>query len=140
MFIKLPEKSASKTRELAAYIAVGAATTLVNLLIFYLLYDTIRLETNLSNVISIVSAILFAYVCNKKFVFRSRAKNLSALLREAFSFFSSRAFTMLLEVGGVFLFCAVWLLDPLAVKLFVTAAVIALNYIFAKFLVFNKGN
>ena len=59
------------------------------------------------NIVSTVLAILFAYVTNKFFVFSSRTSSFSELAAEFVKFIVSRLFTMVLEIGGVYLFVTV---------------------------------
>ena len=71
-----------KNKDKLLYLFFGGCTTLVNLVITYGLWYGLKWEqwyvgkfalgTFLGNLIGIVSAILFAYVTNKKFVFASK--------------------------------------------------------------------
>ncbi len=98
-----------KYREPVLYLVFGAATTLVNLVLFWGLNFLAGEEAYLiTNIIATVLAILFAYVTNKLFVFTSRSWSLAVLKREIPSFFGARAFTFLLEEGGLWLFIDVW--------------------------------
>ena len=121
------------------YIAAGGATTLVNLVVFTLLCRVLHLEVNLSNVISVVCAILFAYVVNKIFVFESRCPSFSALAAEFVKFVGARGVTMIVEVGGVFLLYNIIGQNELIAKLETQIIVLTANYIISKFLVFKSS-
>ena len=54
--------------DVVRYVFFGGCTTLVNLVSFFLLRQA-GVQRDLANVISIILAILFAYVVNSKFVF-----------------------------------------------------------------------
>ena len=72
--------------EVIRYIFFGGCTTLVNLVVFYGLRK-LGMGLNISNVISIIAAILFAYVVNSLFVFHDNCKKYegsSAVLREIY--------------------------------------------------------
>ena len=141
-----------KYREPVLYLVFGAATTLVNLVLFWGLNFLVGEEAYLiTNIIATVLAILFAYVTNKLFVFTSRSWSLAVLKREIPSFFGARAFTFLLEEGGLWLFIDVWGAGDLQIsvfslvisgtmltKLVLQVIVILLNYVFSKFLIFAK--
>lgn len=141
-----------KYREPVLYLVFGAATTLVNLVLFWGLNFLVGEEAYLiTNIIATVLAILFAYVTNKLFVFTSRSWSLSVLKREIPSFFGARAFTFLLEEGGLWLFIDVWgagnlqisvfslvISGTMLTKLVLQVIVILLNYVFSKFLIFAK--
>lgn len=128
--------------EVFRYIFVGGCTTLVNFVVFGILcYGTSLGDSDLgitvSNVISIVSAILFAYVTNKWFVFRSHTSSLGALLGEIIKFCGARVSTMLIEVGGVYLFTSILGQTPILGKALTTVFVLIGNYFISKFLVFR---
>ena len=90
------------------YLFIGGCTTLVNLVVFSVLtYGTSLgnsdLGITISNVISIVLSILFAYVTNKLFVFHSKTNSFKELLYEMGKFIGARIATLVIEVGGVWL-------------------------------------
>lgn len=141
-----------KYREPVLYLIFGAATTLVNLVLFWGLNFLLGEDAYLlTNVIATILAILFAYVTNKLFVFASRSWSFQVLKREIPSFFGARAFTFLLEEGGLWLFVGVLgighmeftffsfaISGTMVVKLILQVIVILLNYIFSKFLIFTQ--
>ena len=49
------------------YLFFGGCTTMVNMVSFFILRQ-LKIELNIANVISVILAILFAYVVNSKFV------------------------------------------------------------------------
>lgn len=124
--------------EAMRYIIVGGCTTLVNLLVFTLLCKVIHMEVNLSNVISVITAILFAYVTNKIFVFRSHCDSLKELSVEFGKFIGARLLTMVIEVGGVFVLFDMIGQDEMIAKLETQVVVLIGNYIISKFLVFTR--
>lgn len=125
------------TREVIFYVIFGVLTTIINLGIFYVLSDLLKWNENLSNVIAIVTAVLFAYFTNKDLVFHSEAKDLKAKWREFAKFISGRAFTMIVEwVGGALLFLTP--LPQMISKLIVTVIVVILNFFISKFFAFKK--
>jgi len=129
--------------KLTRYVFFGACTTLVNFLMFALLKDVVRLELNISNTAAVITSILFAYVTNKNFVFRSRTENFGQLVREMLSFFSARGFTMLLEVGAVFFVHTVLKVDEACsfyTKGAINVIVLILNFVFSQWIVFRKPN
>ena len=88
--------------EFFRYCVIGAATTLLDLSVYFILVELLHDDPNISNVLSISISILFAYVANKLFVFRTHCGSFGTLLLEIAKFWSSRIGTMLLEIGGVF--------------------------------------
>ena len=125
--------------EFIRYAVIGGLTTAVNFGLSALLYGALKWDENLSNVIAVVCAVIFAYLANKWFVFRTRCTGRRDLLREAFSFFSARAATMLLEIGGLFLLVTKAGLPFFWIKAALTVLVVLINYVFNKRRVFHTG-
>jgi len=123
-------------REIISYLLVGGLVTVFGLFTFTL-FIHLGLSTIIANTVSNVLAILFAYVTNKIFVFRSKAKNLTDLFFEFVKFCSSRVFLFFVEtVLLVFLvdyldFNSFWM------KVFTLSLVIVGNYVFSKWVVFK---
>jgi putative flippase GtrA len=129
--------------KLIRYGFFGVLTTLVNFLMFALLKNVLGIELNVSNTIAVVSSILFAYVTNKLFVFRSRTNGIGELLREMIAFFSARGVTMLIEIGAIFLIHTVMRVDEaysFYTKGAVNVIVLILNFVFSQLFVFKGKN
>ncbi|MDR1117376.1 MAG: GtrA family protein [Oscillospiraceae bacterium] len=124
------------------YAVVGGLTTLVNFVMFWLLKDICGIEMNTANSIAVVISIIFAYVTNKIFVFRSKTHGLKALAVEMVSFLGSRVATMLLDIGTILVVHTVLGVDEkysMITKVIVNAAVIILNFVFSQAFVFKHG-
>lgn len=124
--------------DVVRYIFFGGLTTLVNVGVFYLLRRFTPIPRDISNTISVVISILFAFVTNSAFVFHSQARGIGEHLVELCKFFGARVLTLVIEVGGVH-----WLvvagMGEMPAKIVTQFIVIALNYVFSKFLVFVKN-
>lgn len=97
--------------------------------------------TALPVLLSWICSVTFAFVTNRLFVFQSGAKN-AGVVREAAMFFLSRVFTLIVDL--VIMFLLVDLtgvkngLYEFAAKVISNIAVLVLNYILSKLLVFRK--
>ena len=80
-------------REGILYVFWGAFTTVVTLLSYMLFVRIFHVDPNISNILSWVCGVLFAFVVNKWLVFECRSLDLHTILRELGFFFSSRIFT-----------------------------------------------
>ena len=120
------------------YVFFGGCTTLVNLISFYVLRK-LRVGLNIANVISIILAILFAYVVNSRFVFQDKCETLADHIRPFCKFISARLMTMVIEVGGVWLLVAKLGMNAMVGKFATQFIVLILNYVFSKFFVFTTG-
>ena len=125
--------------ETIRYIFVGGLTTLVNYGLFELMHAVIKIDVNVSNVISISVSVLFAYVANKLIVFRRHSDSLPALMIEFCKFVGSRLFTMALEIGAVYLFFNILGMDARIGKIVSQVIVIIVNYIISKAIVFRNS-
>ena len=132
--------------EIIRYLISGVCTTLVNIGVFTGLRYAAGLEMQVANCISIVSAILFAFVVNKKFVFESRSIHWKILGREAAAFFwkeflsfsGMRVLSLAVEVFGMQFLTACLHLQDMAAKIFLQIVVIGMNYVISKFYVFKR--
>ena len=120
------------------YIFWGGCTTLVNLVSFYLMRIA-GLPLMAANIISIILAILFAYVVNSRFVFHDSCETLKDHIQPFVKFISARLVMMVIEVGGVWLLAVVMGFHDMVAKFCTQFLVLVLNYIFSKFLIFTTG-
>lgn len=120
------------------YIFFGGCTTLVNLVCFFVLRKC-NVELNIANVISIIAAIIFAYIVNSKYVFLDKCETLKDHIRPFCKFVSARLLTMVIEVGGVWLLVEKMGMNDMIGKFCTQFIVLALNYVFSKFFVFTTG-
>lgn len=127
-----------KYEELIWYLIVGGCTVVVSLASYYLLRNTFRMYYQTANILSWIFAVVFAYVTNKKFVFRSQYAGVKKTLLEAGSFFSARLASLAAEVLSMYFFVRICGMDDRIVKLMNQVLVMILNYILSKFWVFHK--
>ena len=129
-----------RNKEIVVYLIVGVMTTIISLGVYYALVLTIlnpnnAVQLQIANVTSWVVAVTFAYFANRKFVFKSKNKN---MLKEGFKFCSSRIFTLLVDMLIMFDLVTILNLNDKLVKIIVQVVVTVLNYILSKFIVFKK--
>lgn len=120
------------------YIFFGGCTTLVNLGTYYILRVVTDLNLNIANTISIIAAILFAYVTNSRYVFETRPSGFKEYFAEFIRFIGARGITMVIEIGGVWVMADVLQINDYIAKFVIQFIVLVLNYIFSKFIVFTK--
>ena len=141
-------------RETILYIVFGVATTVVNYIVFHLLYNVLWQQQNslTANAAAFVAAVIFAFVVNKLFVFESKSWSAATLKREIPSFLAARIGSFGIEEAGLFLAEKVLKLGGIVaitvagvaldwitiVKIALAFVVVALNYVFCKLFVFKK--
>lgn len=128
------------SREVIMYIIFGVLTTLVNLVISFVLVGAFKIDGSIASAIGIIASILFAYFTNRKWVFNSQAKSFKEKINEFWKFIAGRLVTMVIEQGGVMILYGALNMPFTPVKLSLTIIVIILNYIFSKFFAFKTKN
>ncbi len=134
------KKLYKKYEEIVNYLIVGVLTTVVSLALYYLLVFTIlnpdnAIELQIANVLSWCGAVAFAFVTNRKYVFKSQNKNIK---KEAVSFVSSRVLTLLMDMGIMFLSVTILKMNDKIAKLISQVVITIANYVFSKLFVFKK--
>ena len=127
-------------REMMMYIIFGVATTLVNLIISIVLESVLKVDGAIASAIGIIASVLFAYFTNRKWVFNTEARGFIENIKEFGKFILGRAFTMIIEQGGVMIFYSNMNLPFIPVKLILKIIVIILNFVISKLYVFTKKN
>lgn len=136
-----------KYEEIVNYLIVGGLTTVVAigsklLLLFTVLDQKNGLELQIAEIISWLLAVLFAYIANKKFVFKSKTSG-SKNVKEAFDFVKGRIVTQLIQMFIMWFFITYLKLNSnMWVVIFTLVCQImqiVLNYIISKFFVFKKS-
>ena len=128
-----------KNEEVIKYLIFGVLTTIISLSVYFICVHTfldakIGWQLQLANFISWIVAIIFAYITNRIFVFKSKSKG---YFKEMMSFLIARIITLLMDMGIMFLFVTVLKQDDTIIKIISQAVVIISNYIFSKLFVFN---
>lgn len=139
------------SREVFMYLVFGVLTTVVSWASYALLAKAIgkfsessSLVINISNVLSWIAAVLFAFVTNKLWVFDSKSRKGSVVLRELGSFVAARLATGCIEWFGVPLLVKIGVnrvilgTEGMLAKIIASVLVVIINYFFSKLLIFKK--
>ena len=125
------------SQETIRYIFFGGLTTLISIVI-YALCISAGLGVALSNTVSTVIAVSFAFTTNKIWVFDSRDLSRQTTGRELSKFLIGRGATYLIETGLLIFLVDYLGLHPILCKNFTQVLIIVLNYIVSKFIVFRR--
>lgn len=138
-----------KHYETVSYLFFGVVATALNIVLYYLFVNLIGMPTALGNILDTVICILFQYITNRIWVFRSKNTGRAAL-EEFIQFIGCRAVTAVIDeiimVVGVDVVVKnavvpAWQgLAGVGVKVLANVIVIVLNYVFSKLIVFRKKN
>ena len=153
--IKKLLKDQEKMRELISYLVFGVLTTLVSWGTYYIWrqlfkmtsYPTDSAQYTLiatsGQVVSFILSVLFAFVTNKKYVFKSERTAGNGLWKEIALFFSARVLAWVLfdlALFNLLLFFAKNLSAnaDLILKLLMNVLVVIFNYVASKLIIFKK--
>lgn len=126
-------------KEIIVYIFWGAATTLVNYVIYFICTKLFDIYYIASNIIAWGMSVAFAYVVNKLFVFGSRDWSRKRLLKEIWQFTAARVFSGMVETGMLWGLVDIMGFGDSAVKIIAGIIVVALNYVVSKWVVFRHS-
>ena len=137
-------------QELAMYLIFGVLTTAVNWAAYLLLTWALGLRqtlpgstpyliiSNIGQIEGWVLSVLFAFVTNKRYVFRSHSENRKGVWRELGLFVSARVASLLLFDLGLFTVLQLCGMNDKWDKLLMNVLVIVFNYVASRFVIFKK--
>lgn len=130
-----------KYGEIIRYLIIGILTTLVSLIIYYVLTLTIlnskvSIQLQIANIISWIGAVTFAYYANKYYVFKIFNNNKKNIIL----FYLSRIITLMLDMFLMYLLVTKLSYDDKIIKPIIQLIIIIGNYMLSKFFVFNRKN
>ena len=121
-------------REISLYSVFGGITTLISIL-SYKLFLVIGLHYLIATTLSATLAVLFAYITNRIYVFRSNGN----IFAESIRFLTGRIGVFIIETILLIILVSWVKFDEFYSKIIVTIIVVLLNYIYSKFFVFTEG-
>ena len=125
----------SNHKEKLLYLFFGFLTTVISIAIFAFFTEVLQIDSLISNIISWIFAVAFAFVTNRKWVF---SKSGQSFIVDALYFYLARLTTLVFEEAVIFVFITLLDLNALVVKAASQITVIILNYLISKFVVFRK--
>ena len=135
------------TKEVISYLIFGVLTTLVNFVCFRLLktaFSGFAIAANSTALLMIINslawlaAVIFAYITNKLYVFKSKIWKFNVIFKEILSFGAARVLSLLFE--NLFLLLTVQVLHimEMPAKIIASVFVVIINYIASKLFIFKK--
>ncbi|MFQ8643338.1 MAG: GtrA family protein [Oscillospiraceae bacterium] len=132
----------NKYEEIISYLFFGVLTTIVSVLTYLLFANTFLsaktdLDIQISNVLSWICAVAFAYITNRKYVFKSKTKG-KEKTKEATSFVLARVTSLIADMALMYIMFSLMHINDTVAKLIVQVVVTIMNYILSKIMVFKK--
>ena len=131
-----------KYREIINYLIFGVLTTVFSIVSYMLFANLLFSEktditVQISNVLSWICAVIFAYLTNRKYVFNSKSEG-KEKYKEVFNFFLARFFSLIIDMALMFVLFSLMHIDDTISKIIVQFVIVIINYVFSKFLVFKN--
>lgn len=123
-----------KYKEVIMYLIFGILTTVVNIVVYYMMADMLQVHYMISNIVAWFLSVLFAYITNRKYVFESMSNE---IIKEMVSFFGARLATGIMDMAFMWIFVGLGLLPDFVAKVITNVFVIIANYILSKLVVFK---
>jgi putative flippase GtrA len=127
-----------KYKSIISYGFFGVLTTIVNIITYRFFSNNLSFATVPSTVIAWIFAVVFAYLTNRKWVFKSYATTPKELFSEFVSFITCRLGTGILDVAGMKFFVDILNFNGTITKTALNVLVIILNYVASKLIIFRK--
>lgn len=126
------------SREMILYIVFGVLTTVLNLVIYFLMTEGMAQNESFSYFIAWVVAVAFAFVTNKKFVFSSKTKRAKAVLYELATFVGGRLLTFAIGEILITVFVSMLAQSNVLWKILTNIIEIVVNWLVSKMITFRK--
>ena len=124
-------------KQVILYLFFGGCTTLINIVVYALLYRGLQMANVSSTVAAWLLSVIFAFFTNRSFVFESKENSAAGRWREFVSFFGCRILTGILDVAIMAVAVDMMGWNGLVWKIISNVIVIVLNYVASKFLIFK---
>lgn len=127
-----------KYEEGISYLFWGGVAFVLSMVLFYIFANVLMLNEQIANIITWIICVIFAYLTNRTFVFKSKTKELKAVTKEFVDFTVARLATLILENAVLFICIDLLLWHNMIAKLIGQFLVIVSNYVLSKLWIFKK--
>lgn len=127
-----------KNEEAINYLFWGGATFVLGTGLFYVFANVMKLHTQIANVWSWIICVIFAYLTNRTFVFKSKVKGLKNIIMEFKDFVAARVLTLVMENAILFVMIDLLTFHNMIAKIVGQVVVIVSNYFLSKLWIFKN--
>lgn len=131
-------KKVKKYEEIIRYGFFGVLTTILNFTVFFYFDSVLGSPYLFANFLAIVLSILFAYITNKKFVFRSQTHSFKQSFYEFVNFVSLRLVSAVFDMISMYLLIDGVGMNTNISKMLTQIIVVISNYMFSKLFIFKN--
>lgn len=127
-----------KSKEVILYLIFGVLTTLVNFIVYFTFKSVLGTEMIIANSFSWLLSVLFAYVTNRIFVFKSKAIGGKQITFELVKFVFYRGLSFVLDMLSMLLLIEILHFHDFYAKLITQVIIVVANFLFSKWLIFKN--
>lgn len=127
-----------KYKEYIMYVIFGGLTTLVSWVSFYIFTHPLNMGTVVSNIISWILAVAFAYITNRKWVFESQISGFHGIVKETAAFIAGRLLSLGIDTVLLWITVDLWHFNNMVMKVVIGIFVVIINYFFSRLIAFKK--
>ena len=127
-----------KYEELILYVFFGGLTTLVNIVAFFVMDTLLGIHYLVANAAAWILSVLFAYVTNRTWVFKSKSRGEAANAGEMALFVGGRVVSGAGDMLIMFVCIDLAHLPALLAKILSNVFVVIFNYIISKLVIFKN--
>ncbi len=124
--------------EKISYLFFGVLTTIINIVVFWIMSSPLKINFMVANVIAWIISVIFAFITNKIFVFKSSTTKFMDLAKEAFSFFFFRVVTLFQDEITMIILVQFLGINGVIAKVISNIFVVISNYFASKLVIFRK--
>ena len=124
-------------KKLLRYGIIGILTVIINIIFYYILSNIFNINYIISTIFSWIIAVIFSFLGNKYFVFQQSSS--SKFLKELNYFMLTRYITGILDIFIMFIGIDLFKCNDFIIKIIANIIIIFLNYILARYFVFNNN-
>ena len=125
--------------DIILYLVFGVLTTVVDYVVSFVCHYGLEISPTVSSILAWVAAVIFAYLTNKPWVFKSNDWSLHKVVPEFAKFAGSRVFSGALVVVCIQITVEILGWNFAVMKIVTSVLNIVLNYIASKLFVFAKN-
>lgn len=127
-----------KYEEGISYLFWGGVAFVLSMVLFYIFANIMMLDEQIANIFTWIICVIFAYLTNRTFVFKSKTTGAKAVTKEFVDFTAARLATLVLENAVLFVCIDLFLWHNMLAKLLGQFLVIVSNYVLSKLWIFKK--
>lgn len=127
-----------KNEEAINYLFWGFAAFVLGTGLFYVFANIMWIYEQIANILSWVICVIFAYLTNRIFVFKSKVKGLKNIIMEFKDFVAARVLTLVMENAILFVMIDLLTFHNMIAKIAGQVVVIVSNYFLSKLWIFKN--